>query len=862
MFAKFPYLSLLLPLLFLAGCQDDEEVTQDQKQPLVSIEGYVQKGPFINGTAITASELSDQLVTTGKNFNTQIIDNKGSFSLKDIELASHYVQLQAQGFYFDEVRGEKSAAQLTLFALANVSNASSVNVNLLSHLEKDRVTYLMQEEDKTFEAAKQQAQQEILAIFGIEKTNMTASELLDISQDGEDNAILLAVSAILQANNSIAELSELLANLITDIREDGTLDSETTAGKLRTQAMGLDLPAIRKHLEARYEELGVSAIIPNFEQYIDSDGDGILNRDEDDTPDDFTFEAQVDVAIDTIVVSNEVTISGLKEGGKANIRVSRGQLILNGQLVADSTIQMQVSNGDKIQVVMQSSSEIATSTTAQVTLGSLVRTFEATTDDYSPNEFSFQAITNAQTETVYVSDTLTISGLPHPTPEGYVWFSREDPNYDGALYVNGQKYESNSGLRLKDGDQIWLEVASSEEYNDAQSVSLTINDKTADFVVTTDDYVPDEFSFTPVENTKRDSTYTSEVITLNGLLYPTAISLDRGTLIVNEEEVDGEVTVENGDQIKIALVAPSTFSQSATSTVQVGSLTKSFQLTTEQNPLTLIDNSVPEIGVDINGIYCNNSLYLLSRDSKFYQFDLSNKTWTRKADYPMGDTTIYLLYTTSFTIDNKIYIGLGYDDDNFRTVGRSFWMYDPQTDLWNEIAEFEGAERADARSLVVNNRAYVGLGDSGGQTKDFWKYNPETNDWNRLADFPGTYLRSSIAFVSEERAFAGSAYYTGGEIGGFDLWEYHLENDYWEKVSSNPYGESTENRVFTLYGKGYLMNHEHLSFYDLDNKIWRKSEYLPQEALYSFITVTGEDKIYIIHSGRSGKIYEFTPPQE
>ncbi len=229
--------ALLLPLFIATGCQEDEQVTQSAQS--VSITGYVQKGPFINGTAITVSELDQKLVATGKNFTTQIIDNKGSFSLKDVKLQSDFVQLIAEGFYFDEVRGEKSAAQLTLFALADVSDASSVNINLLSHLEKDRVIYLMQEEEKSFATAKQQAQREILAVFGIEKNDMASSELLDISQDGEDNAILLAVSAVLQGNNSVAELSELLANIITDIREDGVLDSESVKSSILSNSRNL-----------------------------------------------------------------------------------------------------------------------------------------------------------------------------------------------------------------------------------------------------------------------------------------------------------------------------------------------------------------------------------------------------------------------------------------------------------------------------------------------------------------------------------------------------------------------------------------------------------------------------------------------
>ncbi len=376
--------AILTFLLFavLLSCQEDEQnkVTPGTDSLVVAnldLKGYVQKGPFINGTSITVSELSQMLTATGKNFNTQIIDNKGAFSLKGVSLKSAYVQLKADGFYFDEVKGEKSAAQLTLYALADVSDISSVNVNLLSHLEKDRVTYLIQEKEQTFAAAKQQAQQEILAIFGIIKADMAHSEALDISQDGEDNAILLAISAILQANNTVAELSELLANIITDIREDGKLESESTQKKIRAHAMLLALANIRQHLEARYEELGVDATIPNFEQYVDSDGDGFLNKDEDDTPDDFAFEARVDVAIDTEVVSNEIVVSGLKEGGKTNISADGGLLFINGQGIVDSFAQ--VGNGDKVKVVAQSSHRYGTETSIHLKIGLTDRTFRVKT---------------------------------------------------------------------------------------------------------------------------------------------------------------------------------------------------------------------------------------------------------------------------------------------------------------------------------------------------------------------------------------------------------------------------------------------------------------------------------------------------
>lgn len=251
------------------SCQEDEETVRSEVPATYSLQGYVQKGPFINGTTITISELDRKLVATGKNFTTQTTDNKGSFSLEAIELASGFVQLMANGFYFDEATGVNSTAPLTLFALADTSAVSSVNVNLLSHLEKDRVIYLMQEEDKSFATAKKQAQQEILAIFGFEKDDIMASERLDISQAGDDNAILLAASLILQGyDGNVASLSGLLADISGDIREDGVLNQSSLGSTLINNAIYLNLAAIRENITNRYQELGDTIVVGDFEKYV------------------------------------------------------------------------------------------------------------------------------------------------------------------------------------------------------------------------------------------------------------------------------------------------------------------------------------------------------------------------------------------------------------------------------------------------------------------------------------------------------------------------------------------------------------------------------------------------------------------
>jgi uncharacterized protein (TIGR02145 family) len=246
------------------SCSKLEDETEIKKE---RVSGFVQKGPFINGTQILMSELNSDLEQTGNIFSTQIVSNTGAFEINDIALSSNYVEFSASGFYFDEVKGEASAAQLTLFALSDITDITSVNVNILTHLERRRVEYLIGQ-NMSFAQAKQTAQSEILAMFGFENSEMEDSENLNITINEEGNAILLAISVIIQGNRSVADLTELLAGISGDLREDGELSDESILENLRNSSLQLNLPEIRQNLESRYTALGIEANIPDFESYV------------------------------------------------------------------------------------------------------------------------------------------------------------------------------------------------------------------------------------------------------------------------------------------------------------------------------------------------------------------------------------------------------------------------------------------------------------------------------------------------------------------------------------------------------------------------------------------------------------------
>lgn len=376
----FKFLPFFYSFLMLISCQEERIVTEtpaSETSRKVDIKGFVQKGPFINGTSIVIVELNDSLEASSKTFLSQVVDNKGSFLASSVEFASPYVQIVANGFYFDEVKGEKSVAQLTLYAVADTASATQINVNVLSHLEKDRVLYLVSH-GKSFIEAKQQAQQEVLSIFGIAKHDMKQTENLDIAQQGEDNAILLAISVILQGDHSVGELSETLAEIISDIRTDGKLDNQAIITQLTQNAMGLDLSNIRNNVQERYKELGVETTIPPFEKYIDSDGDGILNKDDDNTPDEFAFEAVTEAERNTLYRTDPITIAGLPSPTIA--KITNGLLLKNGQLVEDNVIYLQ--DGDQIQLQVQSPLNWGEETYSILQVGEYTTRFTVTNQTY------------------------------------------------------------------------------------------------------------------------------------------------------------------------------------------------------------------------------------------------------------------------------------------------------------------------------------------------------------------------------------------------------------------------------------------------------------------------------------------------
>ena len=257
------------------GASADTAEADSERIPisLDSLVGFTQKGPFAKGSTVYLYELSDgrTLKQTNGNFTSSIFRDDGRYKFTARDLISQYAMVIVDGYYRNEVTGGLSLAPIRLKAITDMRKHSSVNVNILTHLEYERVYYLVTREHKTVKQAKKQAQDEILNIFHIKLDKDADAEDMDVFGSGDADAALLAVSILLQKGSSEAELIALLTEISNDIAEKGAWEGEradSIKAYMADWAFGQNLYNIRKNVEGWGLNLGGD--VGNFEKFVEN----------------------------------------------------------------------------------------------------------------------------------------------------------------------------------------------------------------------------------------------------------------------------------------------------------------------------------------------------------------------------------------------------------------------------------------------------------------------------------------------------------------------------------------------------------------------------------------------------------------
>lgn len=272
---KFFFAAIAAVLMF-ASCSSSTESEGTEGPTKKQILGHIEKGPFVEGSEVTLTDLNKDLSQTGKSYTTNTTNDLGKFDFgQALSLSSGLVELKTNGYFYNECSRKLSDSQITLKAIADTDDAANLNVNLLTHLEYARVKFLVKS-GMSFKQAKEQAETEILKTFAI-TDKIVSPEKISLTDNSKNASILLAISSIMLYNKTEAEFSEFIAKFSNDLEKDGIIDNASLKEAIQEGQRHCDPSIIKQHMEEFYQSKGINVTIGDFSSFIDVNGDGVID---------------------------------------------------------------------------------------------------------------------------------------------------------------------------------------------------------------------------------------------------------------------------------------------------------------------------------------------------------------------------------------------------------------------------------------------------------------------------------------------------------------------------------------------------------------------------------------------------------
>ncbi len=167
----------------------------------------------------------------------------------------------------------------------------------------------------------------------------------------------------------------------------------------------------------------------------------------------------------------------------------------------------------------------------------------------------------------------------------------------------------------------------------------------------------------------------------------------------------------------------------------------------------------------------DNKGYFLIYD-KIISFNPATETWEQSiTSYPDEP---YVFSTAYFSINNKFYIGSGVDSSI--TESSNFFEYDPETNTWDQIADYPFTpETSFMMSFTLNGKGYTGVGahaEIGFEYyPQFYEYDPVIDTWTRIPDC-GYVTKDAFAFTNNGKGYIGTGWRTSPLEFHNDIWEF------------------------------------------------------------------------------------------
>ncbi len=267
---------------------------------------------------------------------------------------------------------------------------------------------------------------------------------------------------------------------------------------------------------------------------------------------------------------------------------------------------------------------------------------------------------HAALSTAVDSDTVTLSGCAEPVLISVTG--------DGspALYKNGTLV--NGPATIFTGDTLRVRLTTSALESTNSRATVAIGGSSALFSVTTGDFTPSAFSFSPATGQALSTNITSNQATLagfDGSLTATATGAGSPVILVGGAVVGASASVSAGNAISVRLTSAATENTTRQATVTIGGVSAVFDVTTTGDATV---PSLTSVSAPANGSYTQNQHLDITANftetvtvSGTPRFILNIGGSTRYANYLSGSGTASLVfrYTVEAAMNDTNGIGVG-----------------------------------------------------------------------------------------------------------------------------------------------------------------------------------------------------------
>jgi hypothetical protein len=298
-------------------------------------------------------------------------------------------------------------------------------------------------------------------------------------------------------------------------------------------------------------------------------------------PNAFSFPALINATPNTLCTSFAAVITGINapspisvssaDGSTCEYRVSQGPWLQTA-----STITV----GQPCQVRFTSSASNAVTSIVTLTVGGVSADYKVTTvvAKIAASTFVFDSVVNVQPNTLYTSNTVTISGMNVPSPISIT----------GGEYRIGAStgvWTSDPGTILT-GQLLTVRQLSSDVSGAKATVNVTVGGTVGVYIVTNVIFILTPTAFTFISSlAKLNTQATSNTVTMLGINVPTPISIDVGeycigdkTIAVNWTSADDFITL--GKTLTVRNTSSYASNDTTIATITVGTYSTVYKIAT------------------------------------------------------------------------------------------------------------------------------------------------------------------------------------------------------------------------------------------------------------------------------------------